>query len=231
MASSVVPRQAVAEALKPYSAVSDRPSVAQRVAGVLLMVPGVGLVMGWLTAEALYPQTYTTHTNSLSNLGATEPPNSVALQPSAGIFDVTVLIAGLMLIGAAYFTFRAFEAKRVSIPIALLGLGVFGVGIFPLTNPTAHTLVAIVAFYCGGIAVILASTIAAPVFRYIWIPLGVVSLAAITLAFFAQHWAPIASLGLGGIERWNTYPIVLWLIAFGSYLMTGCAITARRRET
>ncbi|HET7337976.1 MAG TPA: DUF998 domain-containing protein, partial [Candidatus Dormibacteraeota bacterium] len=159
MASSVVPRQGVAGVAETYSAVSDRASVAQRVAGVLLMVPGVGLVMGWLTAEALYPQTYTTHTNSLSNLGATEPPNSIALQPSAGIFDATVLIAGLMLIGAAYFTFRAFAAKRVSIPIALLGLGVFGVGIFPLTNPTAHTLVAIVAFYCGGIAVILASTI------------------------------------------------------------------------
>ena len=25
--------------------------------------------------------------------------------------------------------------------------------------------------------------------------------------------------GEGGIERWNSYPIVLWLVAYGSYLL------------
>lgn len=233
MATSGVSSQIRAGFPMSESVVRPTSSVAQRIAGVLLMVPGIGLVMGWLTAEALYPQTYpyTTHANSLSNLGATEPPNSIVLQPSAGVFDATLLVAGLLLIGAAYFTFRAFQLKRVSIPIALLGLGVFGVGVFPLSNPNAHTIVAAIAFYCGGIAVILASTIAPPVFRFIWMTLGVVSLAAITLAFTAEHWGPIAALGLGGTERWNCYPIVLWLIAFGSYLLTGCDVKLGRSKT
>jgi hypothetical protein len=30
-----------------------------------------------------------------------------------------------------------------------------------------------------------------------------------------------ATLGEGGIERRNCYPIVLWLVAFGTYLMSG----------
>jgi hypothetical membrane protein len=195
------------------------------------MLPGIGLVMSWLTAEALYPQTYTTHANSLSNLGATEPPNSVVLQPSAGIFDGTLLVAGPMLMAAAYLTFRAFRMKRVSIPLAVFGLGVFGVGVFPLTNPSAHTIVAVIAFVFGGVTVILASTIAPPVFRYVWMALGFVSLVAITLAFVAEQWGPIATLGLGGVERWNTYPIALWLVAFGSYLLTGPGLNEGRRET
>jgi hypothetical protein len=29
----------------------------------------------------------------------------------------------------------------------------------------------------------------------------------------------VAELGEGGIERWIVYPIVLWLVAFGSYLL------------
>ena len=225
MATSVLMPQVRAG---PSALARYKSSVAQRVAGVLLMLPGIGLVMGWLTAEALYPRIYTTHTNSLSNLGATEPPNSVALQPSAGIFDATVLVSGVLLIGAAYFTFRAWQLKRVSIPIALLGLGVFLVGVFPLTNPNAHTIAALLAFYAGGVAVILGSTVAPAAFKYIWIPLGVVSLVAITLGLFALQWGPIAALGLGGIERWNCYPIALWLIAFGSYLLTGSEINVRR---
>jgi hypothetical membrane protein len=214
----------------PKSEVTSRqqPSIAQRLAGALLMVPGAGLVMGWLTAEALYPQAYTTHTNSLSHLGATEPPNSVALQPSAAIFDATVLIAGLMVVAAAYFTFRAFQLKRVSIPLALFGAGVFGVGVFPLSNPNAHTIVALLAFYSGGFAVILGSTIAPPLFKYVWMALGAVALSAITLGLFADQWGPIAALGLGGVERWNTYPIALWLVAFGSHLLTGSSVKVNR---
>jgi hypothetical membrane protein len=231
MAGSVVLPQVRAGVTRAESTARDSSSVAQRVAGALLMLPGIGLVMGWLTAEALYPQTYSTHANSLSHLGATEPPNSIALQPSATIFDATMIVAGLMLVGAAYFTFRAFQAKRVSIPIAVLGIGAVGVGIFALNvNPTLHTLFALLAFTSGGVTLILASTIAPPFFRYLWMTLGVAALVAITLGLFLSQWAPIAALGLGGIERWNAYPIVLWLIAFGSLLMSGCPIkeTARR---
>jgi hypothetical protein len=27
------------------------------------------------------------------------------------------------------------------------------------------------------------------------------------------------ALGIGGLERWIVYPIVIWLIAFGAYLL------------
>ena len=195
------------------------------------MVPGVGLVMGWITAEALYPQqlAYSTHANSLSHLGATEPPNSIAYQPSSSIFDATLVMAGLMLLWAAYFAFRAFRAKRVSIPIALLGFGVVGVGIFALNvNSTVHTLLALLAFTSGGLTLILASTIAPPVFRYTWMTLGVVALVAITLGLFFADWGPIAALGLGGSERWNAYPIALWLVAFGGLLLGGYEVKVGR---
>lgn len=230
MASSVVSPQARLGFAKSESLAHDQ-SVAQRIAGILLMVPGVGLIMSFLTAEALYPQqlAYSTHANSLSHLGASEPPNSIAYQPSATIFDATLIVAGLMLLGAAYFTFRAFQAKRVSIPIALFGLAGVGVGIFALNvNGTIHTIVALLAFTSGGVAVILASTIAPPVFRYIWMTLGIVALAAITLGLLFANWAPVAALGLGGIERWNVYPIVLWLVAFGSLLLGGYQFRVNR---
>lgn len=216
---------------KAESAARDRSSAAQQIAGALLMMPGIGVVMAWLTAEALYPQTYSTHANSLSHLGATEPPGSIALQPSATIFDATMIVTGLMLLGAAYFTFRAFQAKRVSIPIALLGTGAVGVGIFALNvNPAIHTVFALLAFSSGAVTLILASTIAPPFFRFVWMTLGVVALVAIALGLFFADWAPIAALGLGGIERWNAYPIVLWMLSFGSLLVSGHPLRTRSPE-
>ena len=62
--------------------------------GLLLTFAGAALLLGFVTAEALYPGVYTTHTNTVSHLGASEPPNSVVLQPSAAIFDITMLVTG-----------------------------------------------------------------------------------------------------------------------------------------
>jgi hypothetical protein len=137
-----------------------------KVAGVLLSLAGAAILMGFITAEALYPGVYTTHTNTISHLGASEPPNSVVLQPSAAIFDITMLVTGAMILAGAWFAYRALRRKAVLIPTALLGVGA--------------TVLALDAF---------------------------------------RSWAPMVELGEGGLERWIVYPIVLWLVAFGSYLL------------
>jgi hypothetical membrane protein len=198
-----------------------------KIAGVLLSLAGAAILMGFITAEALYPGAYTTHTNTVSHLGAFEPPNSVVLQPSAAIFDVTMLVTGAMILAGAWFAYRALRRKAVLIPTALLGVGTVGVGIFPLTHPTPHTLFAFTAFLAGGIAVVLSSRLTAAPFRYLWTVLGTIALAATVLAVDAfRTWWPIAELGEGGLERWIVYPVVLWLVAFGSYLMAAVAAPA-----
>jgi hypothetical membrane protein len=184
-----------------------------------LTLAGIGILMGSITAEALFSGVYSTHADTLSHLGASEPPNSVATQPSAAIFDITMLLTGVLILAGAWFGHRAFRHLAVTIPTALLGVGVLGVGVFPLTDPGPHTLFALIAFYSGGIAVILSARRAVRPFRYLWMLLGAVSLIAISVGIFLADWAPVANLGEGGIERWNAYPIVLWLVAYGSYLL------------
>jgi hypothetical membrane protein len=201
------------------STAAQQPSRDSKIAGVLLSLAGAAILMGFITAEALYPGIYTTHTNTVSHLAASEPPNSVVLQPSAAIFNITMLVTGAMILGGAWFAYRALRRKAVLIPTAILGVGTVGVGIFPLTHPTPHTLSALTAFLAGGIAVILSSRVTAAPFRYLWMVLGTVALGATVLGVFFLEWAPVAELGEGGIERWIVYPIVLWLVAFGSYLM------------
>jgi hypothetical membrane protein len=190
-----------------------------RTAGLLMSLAGIAILMGSITAEALYPGVFSTHTNTLSHLGASEPPNSVVVQPSAAIFDVTMVVTGAMIVVAAWFLQRALRRKGVTAPIALLGIGVLGVGVFPLTHEAPHTIFALMAFVAGGVSVIVASRLTEQPFRTLWTILGITSLVAIVLGIFFLEWGPVAELGEGGIERWNAYPIVLWLVGFGGYLM------------
>ena len=209
--------------LRPPPALPRPRSRDATLAGVLLSLAGAAILLGFITAEALYPGTYTTHANTVSHLAASEPPASVVLQPSAAIFNLTMVVTGTMILAGAWFAARALGRGAVLVPTALLGLGCVGVGVFPLTDPAPHTLFALTAFLAGGVAVIVSSRVTAAPFRQLWALLGAVALAATALGVLFLEWAPVAALGEGGIERWIVYPIVLWLVAFGSYLLAAAA--------
>jgi hypothetical protein len=105
------------------SPVAQRRSRNSRIAGVLLSLAGAAILMGFITAEALYPGVYTTHTNTVGHLGASEPPNSVVLQPSAAIFDITMLVTGAMIVAGAWFAYRALHRKAILVSTGVLGIG------------------------------------------------------------------------------------------------------------
>ena len=170
--------------------------------------------MGIVTAEALYPATYTTAENEISDLGATRPPDSVILQPSATIFDLTMIVTGLLLIGAAVAVHREFGRRSLTLPAAALGLGVFGVGIFPGNHGTVHPWFSLLAFLAGGIAALASMRVTEGPFRYVAAAFGLISLAALFGSGLLSD-----GLGDGGTERWVAYPVLLWTVAFGGYLL------------
>jgi hypothetical membrane protein len=193
----------------------------QKLAGVLLSVAGAAILMGIITGEAVYPAPYSTAANTISDLGGTMPSEGgTVLQPSATIFDATMILTGAMIIIGAYFVHRTFERWAATIPLALLGTGVLGVGIFPGYVPVWHPIFALLAFVSGGIAGIMTFKVTAPPFRYVSVILGVITLVSVVLGFFfLETLGFVAALGEGGIERWIAYPVVLWLTMFGGYLM------------
>jgi hypothetical membrane protein len=151
----------------------------------------------------------------------------VVLQPSATIFDVTMLVTGAMIIIGAFLVNRSFSRWAATIPLALLGLGILGVGIFPGYVPVVHPIFALMAFVSGGFAAVMAYEVTTAPFRYISVVLGGITLVNVILGFFfLETWGFVSALGEGGIERWIAYPIVLWLTMLGGYLMGNS-----RRET
>ena len=184
------------------------------IAGTLLFLAGVIAIMGIITAEAFYPSGYTTSNSEISDLGATRPPNSIIMQPSATIFNSTMILTGIMVLIGAYCIFLTNRKLLFNVPFGLFGLGVLGVGIFPGNVEVLHPISAMITFIFGGIAAITSSKIIDSPFRYISICFGIIALVCL---FFANFFIPI--LGDGGTERWIAYPIVMWLTGLGGYLL------------
>jgi hypothetical membrane protein len=206
----------------------DRPTF-RKAAGALLFLAGAVVLMGIITAEALYSADYSTAANTVSDLGGTRPSEGgVVLQPSATVFDATMVVSGVMIVAAALSLQLASGRRALTIPTALLGLGVLGVGIFP-GNTGLHPIFALLAFVAGGLAAILSYKASDSPLRYIVVALGATTLLMLVLGILGApqpdgmgllgNAGPIAALGSGGMERWVAYPVVLWLTTFGGYLM------------
>ena len=145
-----------------------------KTAGGLLLVAGTTIVMGIITAEALYTAPYNARME-VSDLGASEA--GLVLQPSATIFNLTMLAAGALIITGTWFAHRALHRRAVTIPTGLLGIGVLGVGVFPGNIHPQHPLFAFTAFVAGGLAVLLSAKVTPQPLRAIFAVTGATSVA------------------------------------------------------
>jgi hypothetical membrane protein len=189
------------------------------VAGVLYSSAGFVLLMGIITAETKYPvfRHYTSR-QEISDLGGTRPPHGLVTQPSAMIFDTTMLIAGVLLLAGAFALWRLYRDRLLTVVSTLFGVGALGVGIFP-GNTTPHPFVAMIAFVFSALTAIAAVRVTSAPFRFMSLAVGLLSLIALIVSFLGDS-SPIAkSIGIGGVERWVVLPMILWLAFFGGHLL------------
>lgn len=188
-------------------------------AGLCLLFAGVVILMGIIAAEAKYPAIYTTFDNEISDLGATRPPDSIIRQPSARIFNTTMLVSGALILGGAFFLRRMRVRRGSVVAVGLMGLGVVGVGVFPGNYGAIHPIFALMAFAAGGASGIVAARCLSAPFRQVSFALGATALLSLAVAMLGDLTPAMDQLGDGGIERWIVYPVVLWLVAAGGHLL------------
>ena len=206
----------------PGSGISSRLGYSDSsVAGFSLVLAGFIAFMGIITAEVLYPN-YSTR-QDISDLGSTVPPDPIIHEPSATIFNSTMLVTGALVLVSAYFVYHIMDRRGFPVVLAIFGLGAFGVGVFPGNITPWHGLFALLTFFSGGITVALSSRAVSRPFSVLCGLFGGISLLVLASVFFyglvigGPH--PMEFLGSGGIERWVAYPIILWVLAFGGYLL------------
>ncbi len=212
-----------------------------KAAGVLAFVAAAQWVLLVIVAETQYPN-YSPQHNFLSDLGATchrglsltPITPCVIVSPSSLIWDTTLSLMGLLSLVSAVLFYGATRKKGFSILFGIWGLGALIAGAVPENLLlSVHELASLAAFLGGGIAAIVAFWFLKSPLKYLSLVLGLFSFASVIPVTFEGpffRWNGIFGLGLGGIERMVVYPIIIWEIAFGAYLMSGALSTSRAKE-
>lgn len=193
------------------------------VAGSLLFIGGLQWFMTVIAAETLFPS-YSTRANDLSDLASTVPPNTSLVQPSAAMFNATTFLIGLLILISAFLIYRAYRDRLFSALFAIFGAAAMGVGLFPGDTGVIHGLVSLVTFVVSSLSAIAAYRLEKKPFAYISVVIGMFSLFVLLSAFFVGIFMGVPSpfwqmFGRGGEERFIAYPVLLWVIGFGGYLM------------
>ena len=182
--------------------------------GLLLFLAGFLIFMGIITCESLYRAPYNTRDSYISELATKSAATMTIQKTSAEIFNTTMIVTGLMIFLSAFYVQRIFKRYISSIPLALTGAGLTGVGICPGYVVPWHLIFALIIFIAGGVAAITSFRIVKSPLRYIFILLGIT-----TLAFLFLNKPASREFGVGGSERWVFYPIVFWFTGLGTYLL------------
>jgi hypothetical membrane protein len=184
-------------------------------AGVFLFIGAVQFILGLLIAEFLYPG-YSVSANYISDLGATCRTNCIIHQPSAYIFNTSIILFGILAIISSYYIWCEFQNCLISLLLSFSGIGMLGVGLFPETAGIVHSIVSFITFFFGGLSAIVSYKLVKAPFAYLSVFMGMIGLIALALFIARIFWG----LGPGGMERMIAYPLLLWLIGFGGNLMS-----------
>lgn len=158
--------------------------------------------------QAVYP-TFSTRVDAISLLGGVGEPTAI-------FWNSAIIIAGLLWLMSSFKLFHHSGRNFTSVPFYLSGLGFLMVGLSPWDQyPITHSIGAHFVAIFGAISALVA-------WRYSSGSISRISLVAGAFSIFSLlggYFGFANLLGSGGVERMIFYPIMLWEIAFGGYLL------------
>ena len=206
-------------------------------AGALYSFGAIWSLLSIFVAESLTPG-YNVSTEAVSGLGLpyfsgicnTIPTCVTPVEPAAAVFVFSLFLNGVLLLAAGYLLLKGIGHRWFSLGVVSVGVGnlLVGASYIPIyLGATAagqvgvayaiHVLGAFVVFILGPVITIAAWRVVSGLFRYFGVGVGAMALVAFVLFVTGNS----LGLGYGGMERMIIYPLELWAMGFGVYLMTG----------
>jgi hypothetical membrane protein len=187
----------------------------KRIAGLLFFVGAVQYVLAVVISEAVYSG-YSVGQQYLSDLGDWSVAGNYA-----AIFNSSAILFGIFGIAGAYLIQRIFKNRLFTSLMVMTGVGSVGSAVVALNiSYPVHSIFGLVAFVFGAAAAIMIYKFVKSPLSYISVILGAVILSAIVLFMLGQGSSSFyLGLGVGGMERFIVYPLLLVTLGFGAYLI------------
>ena len=182
------------------------------VPGLLLFILAAGFVTVMMVGTSMAPG-YNVQGGAISDLGV--------IGETAMLFNGALLAVGLLNIASGYLLYRSHGHAWVFAVFVLAGVGAMGAGLVPLNTSDLHGIFALVAFVLFNVEALAAATLTSGPMRWVSVVAGLVGLAFVVLMVLGDSGNPgvFGPIGHGGAERMIVYPSMLWMMAFGGYLM------------
>jgi hypothetical membrane protein len=201
--------------LTPTSQAEEAATASSRwVAGLLLFVLSAGFMTAIMLAASMAPG-YDVAGGAISDLGV--------VPETALLFNASlVAIGALNLVGGLLF-YRVHGRAWILAIFVLAGLGAAGAGLVPLGTSDLHSIFALLAFLFFNVEAVACATVVRGPMRWVSLVAGLVGLAFVGVMIVGDSGNPtvFGPIGHGGAERMIVYPAMLWMMAFGGYLMAG----------
>ncbi len=180
--------------------------------GLLISLLSAQFLLVLMLGAAIAPD-YSVRQDAISDLGV--------ISQTALLFNTSLFLFGLFLLPVAYFYHTEHCKLWVTIIFICSSIGAIGVALFPLNNPMIHTIFALLTFvFCNLIPLSISTMLPRPLNILSIVP-GILGLFFLIVQVLGD--SNILNLygliGHGGSERMIVYPVLLWLVAFGGYLM------------
>ena len=183
-----------------------------RLPGALLFILAAQFMTVIMLAASMAPR-YDLSGGAISDLGV--------IDETALLFNVSLVVVGVLNVAAGTLLYRATNRRSILAVFTVAGLGAAGAGLVPLDRGDLHGICALLAFLFFNIeALVIAAAVSGPMRAISWIA-GLVGVGFVVLMVIGDAGNPsvFGAIGHGGAERMIVYPVMLWLLAFGGYLM------------
>lgn len=185
---------------------------APRVSGVALFVLAAQFMTVIMLGASIAPD-YDFSTAAISDLGV--------IAETAWLFNASLIVVGLLNLVAGFVLYRTHGRLWILTTYTFAGLGAVGAGTFPLNTGDVHSVFALAAFVFFNVQAIASGALVGGPMRLISRVAGIVGLVFVLLMLAGDggNVAAFGAIGHGGTERMIVYPVMLWMLAFGGYLM------------
>jgi len=183
-----------------------------RLPGTLMFVQAAQFMTVIMLAASIAPG-YDFGGGAISDLGV--------IRETATLFNVSLVLTGLLNLAIGSLLHAERPNRWLLAVYVAAGVGAIGAGLVPLDSGDAHSLFALAAFLFFNVQALVASRLVTGPMAAISIVAGVVGLIFAGIMVVGDWGNPsvFGPIGHGGVERMIVYPVMLWLLAFGGYLL------------
>lgn len=187
-----------------------------RLAGLLLLTLGAVFLTGTMLAASIAPG-YDYHSAAISDLGV--------IDSTAALFNVVLVVVGGLNIAGGYLFYREHRRAWLLALFLVGGVGAIGAGLNPLSTGTVHSLFALFGFLFFNLEAVGSAAVVSGLMKGVSFAAGTIGLlyTLVMLVGDSGSAGVFGPIGHGGSERMIVFPVMLWLLAFGGFLMSAPA--------